>query len=83
MPVLAATKEQAVSAFNFICGAIESSRALHGLIANKTADILSLATGVDIMVRPASFRTVRGVNAIAAICDECAFWRSTYDQPAQ
>lgn len=44
LPVLAATKEQAVSAFNFITGALEHSQALRGLIANKTADILSLAT---------------------------------------
>src|ERR1700730_14791026 len=80
LPVLAATKEQAVSAFNFICGAIASSPALCGLIQNKTADILSLTTGIDIMVRPASYRTVRGVNAIAGICDESAFWRSDESQ---
>lgn len=76
VPVLAATKEQAVSAFNFICGSLESSRALCGLIRNKTADTLSLSTGVDIMVRPASYRSIRGVNAVAAIADECAFWRN-------
>jgi hypothetical protein len=27
-------------------------------------------------VRPASFRTIRGVTAVAAVCDEIAFWRS-------
>ena len=76
LPVLAQTKDQAVSSFNFITGALEDSPALAGLIRNRTADTLSLATGVDIVVRPASFRSIRGVNAIAAICDETAFWRS-------
>ncbi len=31
---------------------------------------------VDIQVRPASFRTIRGIKAIGAIADELAFWRS-------
>ena len=37
---------------------------------------LSLSTAIDIQVRPASFRTVRGITAVAAIGDEIAFWRS-------
>jgi hypothetical protein len=57
-------------------GALEASPALRGLIENTTADTLSLSTSVDVTVRPASFRSVRGVTSIAAICDECAFWRS-------
>jgi hypothetical protein len=76
IPVLAQTREQSSSVFNFICGALEASPALRGLIENKTAETLSLATGVDVTVRPASFRSVRGISAVAAICDECAFWRS-------
>jgi hypothetical protein len=80
LPVLAQTKDQAALSFNFIVGAIEQSPALHGLILNRTADTLSLATGIDVTVRPASFRSVRGVNAIAAICDETAFWRSDESQ---
>ena len=55
---------------------MKTSPALAGLIRNRTADTLSLATGVDIVVRPASFRSIRGINAVAAICDETAFWRS-------
>jgi hypothetical protein len=31
--------------------------------------------GVDIVVRPASFRSSRGSTIIGVICDECAFWR--------
>jgi hypothetical protein len=32
-----------------------------------------LASGVDIVIRPASFRTIRGITAIGAILDEVVF----------
>lgn len=76
LPFLAQTKDQAASGFNFLCGAIGSSPALRGLIIGRTADTLSLSTGIDVTVRPASFRSVRGGTSIAVIADECAFWRS-------
>ena len=49
---------------------------LKDLLENETADTISLASGVDITIRPASFRTIRGITAVAAIADEIAFWRS-------
>jgi hypothetical protein len=73
LPVLAATRTQAANAFNFITGAISSSPQRAQCI---TADTLSLATNIDVVVRPASFRSIRGSTFIAAICDECAFWRT-------
>jgi hypothetical protein len=76
LPCLAATRDQAANVFNFICGAIEASKALRGLIENKTADTLSLATNVDVVVRPASYRSVRGSTFVAVVCDEVAFFRS-------
>src|SRR5262249_27462220 len=76
IPVLASTKNQVQSSFDFICGAIEASPVLQELIASKTADTLSLRTGVDIRCTPASYRSIRGINCVAAICDETAFWRS-------
>jgi hypothetical protein len=76
LPCLAATKTQAQNAFNFINGAIASSPALCGLIVGSTADTLELATNVEIVVRPASFRSIRGATFVAAICDEIAFFRT-------
>jgi phage terminase large subunit-like protein len=67
---------QASQAFNFIHGAIEGSSHLSRLIESVTADTISLASGVNIQVRPASFRTIRGISAVGAICDEIAFFRS-------
>ena len=47
------------------------------LVKAKTADTLSLTNGIDITVRAASFRGLRGVTAVAVIADECCFW---YDE---
>ena len=44
------------------------------LIASRTSDTLSLTTGIDIEVRAASFRRLRGHTFIAAIADEAAFY---------
>jgi hypothetical protein len=74
--ILAQTKDQAARSFNFVCGAFSASKALRGLVESRTADTLSLASGIDIIVRPASFRSTRGGTSIAIICDEIAFWRS-------
>ncbi|MBO0906534.1 hypothetical protein [Jiella sonneratiae] len=49
---------------------------LAGQVTNKTAETISLSTGVDLEVRSASYRTARGITAVAAIGDEAAFWRS-------
>jgi hypothetical protein len=75
IPLLAATVQQAASAFAFIEGIFAVAPNLKDLVDGATSDTLSLTTGVDIQVRPASFRTIRGIAAIAAIADELAFWR--------
>jgi hypothetical protein len=62
--------------FAFIEGIFAVAPNLKGLVDGATSDTLSLVTGIDIQVRPASFRTIRGITAVAAICDEIAFWRS-------
>ncbi len=76
LPILAASTAQASQAFNFVSGIFATAPNLKGLLENETADTISLASGVDITIRPASFRTIRGITAIAAIADEIAFWRS-------
>jgi hypothetical protein len=76
IPLLAASVQQAASAFAFIEGIFAVAPNLKDLVDGATSDTLSLTTGIDISVRPASFRTIRGITAVAAICDEIAFWRS-------
>jgi hypothetical protein len=46
---------------------------LHGGI---TSDTISLKNRIDIQVRPASFRTIRGITAIGVIAEECSMWQS-------
>jgi hypothetical protein len=76
IPLLAMSVQQAASAFAFVEGIFAVAPNLKDLVDGATSDTLSLTTGVDIQVRPASFRTIRGITAIAAIADELAFWRS-------
>jgi hypothetical protein len=76
LPILAASTVQASQAFNFVSGIFSTAPNLKDLLESETADALSLATGIDITIRPASFRTIRGIAAVAVIADEIAFWRS-------
>jgi hypothetical protein len=76
IPLLAASVQQAANAFAFVEGVFAVAPNLKDLVDGATSDTLSLTTGIDISVRPASFRTIRGITAVAAICDEIAFWRS-------
>jgi hypothetical protein len=76
LPILAASTVQAVQAFNFVSGVFSTAPNLKDLRENETADTVSLTSGVDVTIRPASFRTIRGITAVAVIADEIAFWRS-------
>jgi len=76
IPLLAMSTQQAASAFDFVEGVFATAPNLKGMVETATSDTLSLKTGVDIQVRSASFRTIRGITAVAAICDELAIWRS-------
>lgn len=76
LPILAASTVQASQAFNFVSGVFATAPNLKDLCENETVDTISLSSGVDITIRPASFRTIRGITAVAVIADEIAFWRS-------
>jgi len=76
VPLLAASTLQADGAFAFVAGIFAASRNLAPLVTGATSDTLSLATGIDVEVRPANFRTIRGVTCVGAVADEIAFWRS-------
>jgi hypothetical protein len=44
------------------------------MVTNRREDCLSLANGIDLEVRAASFRRLRGATAVAIIGDETCFW---------
>lgn len=73
--VLAASRDQARTAFAYIKGFIEASPILRREIANITQSEITLRNGIVIGSHTNSFRTVRGRTLIACIFDEVAFWR--------
>jgi hypothetical protein len=75
LPVLAAATSQADRAFMHIEGVLKQSPVLSTMIDGEpTADTIRLKTRIDVQIRPANFRTVRSITAVAAICDELAYW---------
>lgn len=76
LPIMSATTAQAAKAFSYLVGIFEGSTLLRPLIERQTAEVIGLSNRIDIEIRPASFRTIRGGTAVAAIGDEAAFWSS-------
>jgi hypothetical protein len=74
--IISATTWQASRLFNFLSGVFNGVPALKALVVNETSETISLSNGVDVEVRPASFRSIRGATAVAVLADEVAFWRS-------
>lgn len=75
IPILAASVSQAQRAFMHAKGILLNSPVLATqLDGEPTADTVRLDTGIDIVVKPANFRTIRSITSPLAICDEVAFW---------
>ena len=73
---IAPDQRQASITLDYATAAFEGSPILSQLVANRTADALELTDGVNVEVRSASFRRLRGPTYIGVIADEAAFWYS-------
>jgi hypothetical protein len=73
---IAPDQRQAAITLNYAEAAFESSAIMRQIVASRTSDTLQLATGINIEVRAASFRRLRGPTYVAVIADEAAFWQS-------
>lgn len=73
---IAQNTKQAAVAFSYIAGIFHAVPALAGMIDNETAETISLTNGIDVEVRAANFRGLRGVTAVMVLGDEVAFWAS-------
>src|SRR6516225_10136723 len=73
---LAQNVKQAQVAFGYCAAIFESVPLLSALVKSTTADTISLTNGIDLEIRSASFRGLRGVTAVAVIGDEASFWRT-------
>jgi hypothetical protein len=74
--LIAPDKKQAKVLLDYAEGTLESTPLLKQLLANRTAEVLELTTGINLEVRSASFRRIRGMTCVAVLADECAFWLS-------
>lgn len=74
LPIMSATTTQAAKAFSYLRGVFQHSPMLGQLVDSETTDTIRLTNRVDIEIKPASYRTIRGATAVAAIGDEAAFW---------
>ena len=72
--MVAADQRQADVILNYCEANFRGSPVLAQLIESRTARELRLTNGVDIEVRAADFRRLRGLTFVAAVADEIAFW---------
>jgi phage terminase large subunit-like protein len=72
--LLAADRRQARVLMRYVTGLLEGVPMLAQLIVARTAESVTLSTGIVLEIHTSSFRAVRGYTVIAAILDEVAFW---------
>jgi hypothetical protein len=74
--LIAPDQRQARILLDYAEGALTTSPLLSQLFRQRVQDTLSLNNGIDLEVRSASFRRIRGVTNVAVLADEAAFWLS-------
>jgi hypothetical protein len=74
--LIAQDKQAAKISLDYIEGALDSTPMLRQLMKERKREEIELSNGVVIEVRAPTLRGVRGVTAVAIICDEISFWRS-------
>lgn len=76
MLFLAQSQKTAKVAWRYVEALFTDNPMFARMVENRTADTISLDNGVDLEIRSASFRGLRGITAIGVIADEIAFWHS-------
>ncbi len=75
LPIMASTTVQAAKIFSYMLGVFEHSAEMRDMVdGDPTADTIRLLSGVDIEVRPANYKTIRGETLAGCLADEVAFW---------
>jgi hypothetical protein len=71
---IAENQKQAGVVFRYVAGIFDAMQLLAELVVNRTADTISLSNGIDLEIRAASFRGLRGPTCVAVVADEAAFF---------
>jgi hypothetical protein len=82
--VMAGSTQQAGQILNFLKGIFTQNPRFAAMVRKPNgarasgivADRISLKNRIDIEVRPASFRTIRGITSVAIIAEEISTWQS-------
>jgi len=74
--VVACDKLQSSVIKQYISGILHSNRGFEKMIIGETAERIDLINNITIMVKTASYRSIRGFTLLCAILEELAFWRS-------
>jgi hypothetical protein len=74
--IIATDRAQTKIIFRYAKALLTQVPSLEELVAKEVDERLELSNGIVIEIQSASFRSVRGHTVIAALLDECAFWRS-------
>ncbi|MDD8014059.1 MAG: hypothetical protein PHX45_00080 [Acidobacteriota bacterium] len=74
--IVANDKAQAGIIKAYISGIFQRVKCLKPLVEKETVETLELKNGINVAVKTASFRAIRGYTILAAILEEIAFWRS-------
>lgn len=75
MVVASEKKRQAKIVYDYILAKLERSRILSRLIANITAECITLTNGIEIMVFPCDPGRVRGFSLVCFVGDEVSSWQ--------
>jgi hypothetical protein len=71
---LAQDQRVATKILDFCEEDFNASPVLKQLVVSRSSDTFELRNHINIEVRPASFKKVRGPTYVGCICDELAFW---------
>lgn len=74
--IVACDKVQSSIIKQYISGILHSNRGFEKMIIRETTERIDLITNISIMVKTASYRSIRGFTLLCAILEELAFWRS-------
>ncbi|MGC4026213.1 MAG: hypothetical protein QM744_14355 [Mesorhizobium sp.] len=73
---LAATQKQARIAMGYTSRIYSDIPAFQGKVVEQNKESLTLRNGIEIELRAASFKNLRGVTCIAVLADEIAWWQT-------
>jgi hypothetical protein len=72
--LIAPDQRQAAITLDYCEGIFRTSPILKKLVKERVESVLRLRNGIDIEVRAASFRRLRGLTTVAVVASESAFW---------